>query len=263
MLETMLITFREGLEAFLIVAITIAYLVKTGRRHLLAPVYAGVVAALLASIAGSVYLSELAASEVTEGLLALVAGALVASMTWYVMKAARHFRSDIHERIEQSAARDGKAAMAGIFSFTVLMIAREGMETALMLGSIAGSAGAAEMLAGAAAGLVLALTIGLLWVRHSSKINLRLFLQTTGVFLILFSTHLFVYGIHELSEASALPLGTELNYSIHLVTEPFGHDALPAALITYGLIALPCAWLIWVYARERLLTPGKASAAAE
>ena len=45
MLEAFVITLREGLEAFLIVALSLAYLRKTGRRELVKAVYAGIVAA--------------------------------------------------------------------------------------------------------------------------------------------------------------------------------------------------------------------------
>jgi len=251
MLETMLITFREGLEAFLIVAITMAYLANTGRSKLLQPVYAGIVVALALSIAGSVYFGELAEDEHTEGFLALTAGVLVASLTFYVMKTAHHFKRGIHEKIDVAVQKSGPAAIAGIFAFTVLMISREGMETALMLGNIAGSTEASELLAGAGLGLSLVAIIGMLWVTQSDKINIGLFLQTTGVFLILLCAHLLIYGIHELSEVGFLPFGYDLNYKIHVMTEPFGHDALFTQIITYSLIAVPCAWLIVSYARDR------------
>ena len=138
MLETLLITFREGLEAFLIVAITLAYLTKTGRAHLKTPVYAGIVVALLVSATTGFHIAELADTPLMEGILALVAGVLVASLTFYVMKTAGKIKESINNKIEQQAQKAGIWAVVGIFLFTVVMIAREGMETALLLGAISG-----------------------------------------------------------------------------------------------------------------------------
>lgn len=250
MLETLLITFREGLEAFLIVAITLAYIIKTKRYYFVPAVKAGVVVALLLSATAGYHISTLAQNPVMEGTLALIAGGLVASMTLYVMKNARHFRGDIHQRIDREAEKNSAIAMIGIFAFTVLMISREGMETALMLGSIAGQMHATEMFAGAAAGLGLTGLIGYLWVKQSDKINLRLFLQVTGIFLVIFSLHLFVYGIHELSEMDLLPFVD--NYPIHIATEPFAHGHIVAQIITYSLVAVPCIWLAFSFVRDRV-----------
>lgn len=261
MLETMLITFREGLEAFLIVAITLSYLIKTGRFNLVRPVWAGVLVALLVSATTGWHVAELAGEPVWEGTLALIAGVLVASLTVYVMRTAKTIRQDIHSRIEKHAAQEGALAEIGIFAFTVLMIAREGMETALMLGSISGRTDAGAMMAGAALGIMLVAVIGWLWLRHSHRINLRLFMQVTGIFLVLFSIHLFMYGIHELSEMAALPfLSDEMAMTVHYWTEPFESSEPLGQLIIYSLLAVPCAWILIAYLHERL---GHAQAAAE
>ena len=49
MFTALMITLREGIEAFLIVAITLAWLKKSGRDSLFGAVYAGVGVALAAS----------------------------------------------------------------------------------------------------------------------------------------------------------------------------------------------------------------------
>lgn len=81
MLETAIITFREGLEMFLIVAITLAYLAKTNRPHLKKPVYWGIAVALFVSVTTGWHIAELAEDPMTEGVLAITAGVLVATMT--------------------------------------------------------------------------------------------------------------------------------------------------------------------------------------
>lgn len=251
MLETLLITFREGLEAFLIVAIMLAYLTKTGRFNLITPVYAGSIVALLISATTGYHIKEMASNPVTEGTLALIAGGLVATLTVYVMKTAKTIRQEIHSRLEKQAEQDGAMAEIGIFLFTVLMISREGMETALMLGSLSKHIGGEATLVGIGGGLALVGLIGYFWIKQSHRINLKLFLQVTGIFLVLFSVHLFLYGMHELSEMGALPLPDSMNMAFHTFTERFEPDHPIGQAITYSLLVIPCGWLLVSYLRDR------------
>ena len=253
MFETFIITFREGLEAFLIVAIMAAYLVKTNRRQLMKPLYIGIAAAFLISATTGLHVAEMAENPIWEGSLAMIAGALVASFTAFIMMNAGSIRGDIHKPIDDHAAKAGFFAAFGVFIFTVLMIAREGMETALMLGTISAQANAGEMWVGAIVGLVSVALIGYMWVTQSNKINIKLCLQVTGIFLILFAIDLFIYGIHELSEMYALPLvGYKVNDWLHHNTEIFGHGSLYSQVVTYALLIVPTAWLLISYLDEKM-----------
>lgn len=249
MLETALITFREGLEAFLIVAITLAYLHKTGRNHLAKGVYAGVAAALLLSATTGFHIAEAADTPLMEGSLAIIAGVLVASLTYYVMKNAKTIKQDISNTIDSHAEKAGFGAVVGIFLFTVLMIAREGMETALMLGAISSQVEASEMIIGAAGGIVLTAAIGVLWVKKSHLINLRLFMQVTGMFLMLFCVHLFLYGVYELTEVE----GT-IFYApeFHAFIKPVASTKEPIGqAIIYSLLIVPVTWISVVALKDK------------
>lgn len=250
MLETLLITFREGLEAFLIVAITLAYLTKTGRNDLKRPVYAGIIVALIVSATTGWHVAALADTPLMEGILAIVAGILVASLTYYMMTSAHKIKAHIGEAVEKHAAKAGMGAIIGMFVFTVVMIAREGMETALMLGAISHKTGGSQMMAGAIIGLGLTAIIGYLWASQSHKINLKLFMQVTGVFLFLFAVHLFLYGIYELTEVE----GTIFyNDAVHQAMKPWVSSKTWFGQLTiYGLLIVPCAWLIVSYAKEKI-----------
>ncbi len=244
MLETLVITFREGLETFLIVAITLAYLRKTGRAALAPAVYAGIVTAILISATTGWHIKDLVKEPMMEGLMAMAAGLLVASMTFMMLRTAKHMGKQITDKLESHANKGGIAAMASVFIFTVLMIAREGMELSMMLGAMTSYLSLPSLLIGGLSGFGIVALIGFLWISQSNRINLKLFMQVTGVFLVLFATHLFVFGIHEISEINALPLfSKETNYTIHIATEAFGHDSLYAHLVTYSLLIVPCAWL--------------------
>lgn len=251
MLETLLITFREGLEAFLIVAITLAYLTKTGRNELKKPVYYGIIAALIISATTGWHIAALADTPLMEGILALVAGLLVASLTYYMMTTAHKIKDHIGQTVEKHAAKVGWGALIGMFIFTVVMIAREGMETALMLGAISHKTDGSQMMIGAIAGLGLTAIIGYLWATQSHKINLKLFMQVTGVFLFLFAVHLFLYGVYELTEVEDTIF---YNDAVHQAMKPWVSSKTWFGQLTiYGLLIVPCAWLFVSYAKEKLL----------
>lgn len=251
MLETAVVIFREGLEAFLIVAIMLAYVTNTGRSDLRKPIFAGIAVAFLISATTGWHVAGLAQEPVWEGSLALIAGAMVASFTVYIMKTAKNIKGDIHNRIDRSAQNDGALADIGVFAFTIVMIAREGMETALMLGTLSAQESALSMWMGALAGAALVTFIAFLWVSQSSKINIKLFLQVTGVFLILFALDMFIYGLHELSEMGNIPLiGEDLNTTFHIWTE-FIEIPVVSNIITFGLLAIPSFWLLGAYIREK------------
>jgi len=235
----MIITFREGIEAFLIVAISFAYLHKTGRHELAKAVYAGIAVAIVASGYVGYYLQDFAGDPLAEGILGITAGVLVASLVVYMMKAGKKMRSQIHAKLETASSRAGIGAFIGVFLFTVLMITREGMETALLLSTIIMDNEAMTVLYGALAGVGLAAVLGYLWVRFSHMINLGLFMQVTSVFLLLFAVQLFLLGFHELTEAFVLPID---NAYWHMVTEPVEEGPL-ASIITYSIIFVPLAWL--------------------
>ncbi len=262
MLETLVITFREGLEAFLIVAIMLAYLTNTGRTSLIKPVYAGIAFALLISATTGWHVAELANDPVWEGILAMIAGAMVASFTIYVMKTAKNIRGNIGERLETSAQKDGMSAMIGVFIFTVLMISREGMETALMLGSLSAQANAQAMILGAVIGVISVAGVAVLWKYQSHRINLRLFLQVSGVFLVLFAIHLFVYGVYEVTEMEGgLPmLGADATDAVHQFVKP-AKKFLKSDVMTAAMLLVPLAWLGIAALKSRMA--GRSISAAE
>lgn len=246
--QMLLVTLREGIEAFLIVAIAAAYLRKTGRATLLPAVWWGAGVALACSVLLGVFLAELAVIPLYEGILALVAALLVLSMVIYMLGAARHMRTEIGRRLESSAARPGAAAWLGVFLFVVLMMTREGMEVAFITASLARQVDTAALVPGAAAGLLLAAALALAWARWGHRVNLSLFFQVTGIFLAMFAVQLMLYAFHEFTEANALP-GIDNAYW-HLVTEDWAEGAY-AQVFSLLLVLTPLAWLGWRWRRLR------------
>jgi high-affinity iron transporter len=238
MLQAFVITLREGLEAFLIVAISLTYLRKSGRGHLAKAVHWGIAAAVLASAAGGYALYNATNQEWLDGPLALVAAVSVTSLTVHMWRAGRRMKGDIEEHLHAKAMRTGLGAIAGVFLFTLLMIGREGMETALLLLQLRQTL---NLAAGAAAGIAAAAFVAWLWSRYGRRVNLGLFFQVTAIFLFVFVVQLFIKSIHEMSEQNYLGPYSPI---IHAATESWGPDSLFGHLLTYSLVILPLGWLL-------------------
>lgn len=236
MLQAFVITLREGLEAFLIVAISLSYLRKTGRGELTRAVHWGIGAAIALSVFGGYLLFHAANQEWLEGPLALVAAISVAWMTLHMWRAGRRMKGDIEGRL-QTSVRTGAAAFTGVFVFTLLMVSREGMETALLLMQLRETA---NLALSAAAGVLGAAGVAWLWSRLGHRVPLGLFFQVTAIFLFVFVIQLFVFGVHEMSEQSLLPFSP----IIHQSTEAWGPDSSFGHLLTYLLVLLPLGWLV-------------------
>lgn len=239
MLQAFVITLREGLEAFLIVAISLAYLKKTGRRKLVPAVHWAIGASILLSIGAGLLLAKARNQSLWEGILGIVAAFLVASLTVHMWRAGRHIKKDIEGKLAASSARAGAGASWGVFAFTLLMITREGMETAMLMNALLFQVRAMNIVAGAFGGTILAAFIAFLWSRYGHRVNLSRFFQVTAIFLLVFVVQLLIYGFHELAEARVLPNSEVL----HNATEPYGPDGIYGHYLTYMLVALPVAWL--------------------
>ena len=242
MLQAFVITLREGLEAFLIVAISLSYLRKSQRSELIPAVHWGIATSVVLSVGAGWLFFQARNQALWEGLLALAAAVSVASLTVHMWRHARRIKSDIEGHLQSSTLKGGAAAFAGVFLFTLLMITREGMETALLMGTLVFQMQAPfDMVIGAIGGMVVAAFVASLWSRFGHRVNLGLFFQVTAVFLMIFVVQLLIYGFHELTEANIFPYSEPL----HIATEPYGPDGLYGKYLTYLLVLMPMGWLVF------------------
>jgi len=104
-----MITFREGLEAFLIVGIILAYLARTQQEGLKKYVYYGTGAAIVVSLVAAVAFNLLAIQfagrneELFEGVVMLLTAAVLTSMIIWMLKESAHIQGDIQRKVSQSA----------------------------------------------------------------------------------------------------------------------------------------------------------------
>ena len=247
MFQAFVITLREGLEAFLIVAISLAYLRKSGRKELVPAVHWGIGLAAVLSIGAAVLFQRARNQALWESLLYFAAAISVATLTVHMWRTAKRIKRDIEGHLHTSTLKTGTAAFLGVFGFTLLMISREGMETALLMGTLLFQVQSMSVILGAVGGTIAAAATAWLWSRYGHRVNLGLFFQVTAVFLLVFVLQLVIGGFHELTEANIFPYSEPL----HIATEPYGPDGLYGQWLTYLLVMLPMAWLVFSSLRGR------------
>jgi high-affinity iron transporter len=203
MLEAFIVTLREGVEAALIVGITLAYLSKINRPELRKSVYAALVSAFVGSLGVAALLSRTQWNEdIFEGWVMLAAAFFVVTMIIFMMKTGRKMKGEIEGKVGLLAGRN---ASFGLFAFVFLMVLREGVETVLILSAV--SLNSTELLSfiGTFLGVIAAVVFGVMFVKGSVRINLQKFFRVTTVILFFVAVQLVISGLHELSENGVLP----------------------------------------------------------
>ncbi|WP_159499933.1 iron uptake transporter permease EfeU [Microbacterium sp. 18062] len=227
MLPALLIGLREGLEAAIVVGILVAYLTRSGRRDVLPRLWIGVVLAVALSLAiGAVltfgaYGLTFEAQEIIGGAMSLLAVALVTWMVFWMQRAGRGLKHALETDVDRAlAAGSGAPRLGGpargtatrgarwgwgIVVIGFVSVAREGLETTLLLWSMVQSFGdAPAALLGALLGLLLAVVLGWLIARGMVRVDLRVFFTWTGALLIVVAAGVLAYAVHDLQEAGVL-----------------------------------------------------------
>lgn len=248
MLQSFIIVLREGFESFLIVAIIFAYLRKTRQPRLLPALYSAIAVSVIASVALGYTLRQVEVNQsLWEGILGVVAIIFVVSLVIHMWRTAPRLKQNMQRRLDEvSSHRSHWAALLGVFLFTVLMITREGIETALMLSQVRG-----QFLTGGLLGLGAAVIMALMWARFGHLINMKRFFQVTGIFLLLFTVQIAIYSFHEFAEAGLFPNSDAL----HEATEIYSPDGLYGKWFSLLTVVACAVWLTggWLVDRVRRL----------
>ena len=207
MLEALLVTLREGVEAALVVGIIVVFLRREKLERHLGAVWSGIAMAVAGSLLGALALYRWAVNqEAFEGVLYLASAVVVASMVVWMWRHAGAVAGEMKGALRRIVQRERRGAVwIGLFVFTFFMVVREGIETVLFLSALSLSTGGLLALAGAALGLAAAVVFGVLFVRGSLRVDLRRFFAVTGIALIILVVQLLLNGYHELSEAGWVP----------------------------------------------------------
>lgn len=271
MLNSFIIVLREGFESFLLVAVILAYLRKSGQQWLNTSVYVAIAVALAASgglayllnkgvddavvqsmfgeyIGG--YISQFFANEaLREAVLGAIAVVMVGTLVIHMWRSGPKIQQRMRERLSAVSSKSSRvAAVFGVFIFTFLMITREGMETALLLMQVKDP----NLINGALLGLVAAVAFAIGWAKFGHLLNVKRFFQVTSIFLLLFMVQVAIYSFHEFTEAGLLP-NSEM---LHAATEKWSPDGLYGKWFSPLMISFCALWLIgaWLIDRAKRTT---------
>ena len=271
-----LITFREGLEAALIVGILIGYLVKIGQGHRARMAWAGVGTAVALSALLAFGISAVGAElqgraeQIFEGVTMFLAVGVLTWMIFWMRFQARFLKVSLEKEV-QTAATSGQTL--ALFSVAFVAVFREGVETALFLSASAFAADGGGTLIGALLGLAIAVALGWLIYASTVRLNVRLFFNVTSVLLLFFAAGLLAYGVHEFQEASLLPMTVEHVWNInHILDEKSALGEIMKALFGYNgnpslleVISYAAYWVValvgvrwWVGRRAARMTAASA-----
>ncbi|HFD39722.1 MAG TPA: hypothetical protein ENJ31_07755 [Anaerolineae bacterium] len=276
MIAASLLTFREGLEAALLLSIVFGVLHRLGRSEQGWVVWLGAgLAGLVSLIVGlSLYALGVAfegqAERVFEGTTMLLAAGV---LTWMIFWMARQGRA-IQDRLEQDVHRASHSGgQWALFSLAFIAVLREGIELALFLTAAAFSSTAGAVLVGGLIGLGATVAVGWLLFTTTRRLNVRTFFRLTSVLLIFFAAGLVAHGVHEFNEAGLIPpiiehvwdLNPVLNEDSVLgqaLTALFGYNGNPsltevAAYIGYWLVVTLALW--WGNRQQRARVPAPVS----
>ena len=271
MLVAYLIMLREGIEAALIVGIVAGYLKQTGRSRFMPAVWAGVGLAMAICLVMGIAMNAAEAEfpqkqqELFEGIVALVAVGVLTSMVFWMKKAARSIKAEIHGSVEAALARRSGGAMALVL-MAFLAVGREGLESVFfLLATFQQDIGWGPPV-GALLGVLSAVGFGAAVTYGGYRLDLRRFFAWTSGLIVFVAAGLLagaLRGFHEaglwngLQErpfdlSSVLPADSTVGT---LLSGIFGYQDAPTLgeVIVYVAFLAPALWLL--FAPNRAAVP--------
>jgi high-affinity iron transporter len=199
-LQAFALTFADGLEAFLVIAATVAFLRRTRQPALISAVTWGIAVSIVTSGIGAWLFSRADNQPLWEGRFALAAAFAIAGLTVYMWRTRSRLTDTA--TLERGATTSRAAALV-FFLATALVVSREGMHTVLLIGTFVVQIRVPALTAGVIAGLVLAALIAWWWARHAHRLRLSLFVPVTALVLAVVLSQLISDALQNLANASA------------------------------------------------------------
>lgn len=208
--QAFIILLREGLEALLVVAAIIAYLIKSGHKSMVKYIYMGLVAGIAASLVvaalfGLLFNGSGPQQEITEGVVALFAMLmLLYTSNWMISRSSVQAWNEYIRNQTTAAVSKGSLISLALLSF--LAVFREGAETVIFYQAIfAVSSGADSMIWGGFVAAAAVLVVIFLLIRFASvRIPIRPFFAGTSALMCILVVIFAGGGVHALIEGDAL-----------------------------------------------------------
>ncbi|MBO8171436.1 MAG: FTR1 family protein [Bacillaceae bacterium] len=220
-IQALLITFREALEALLIVGIITSYLKRIGHQRLTKYVWGGAGLAVLSSFFVALLFQvvltgfEVMGSEMYLKIsIMLISSILLTQMVFWMARQSRDIKGKLEGKMDQFITTGN---ILGMVAHAYLVVLREGIETVFFFAAISGGdIGAAIQNWGALTGLVLAAVVSYFFFKGTMRIPLKTFFKVTGVFIVFIAAGLLVQGISVMQDidliGSAMPQVYDLTW---------------------------------------------------
>ncbi len=250
-MEAFLITFRESLEAALIIGILFSLLKALKKTEFNKYITLGVLAGILGSlIFAYIFMNFLGGFEgksekIYEGILMFLAAGLITHMVFWMKSHARFIKKNMTVKIKKSLQHK---SILPIFLLAFFSVIREGVETVVFFQAIdVQSNGGISVIAGIM-GILVAIGLALFLNQFSRKISFEKFFKYTGILLIFIAGGLLAHGIVEFQGAGIFPTYLKPVYDLSgILSEKngigsfmkalFGYDANPSFLAILGYIS--------------------------
>jgi high-affinity iron transporter len=234
----LLLAFREGLEAALILGIVLRYLARIGQPELRRDVWLGALTAVGASLIFAVGIQILGwtlsgrAEEIFEGATMVLAVFVLTWMIFWMSSQARRIKSSLEQDIKSAVERGQRW---GLWAVAFLAVFREGLELALFLSAAVFASGGDGTIPGLILGLLAAALIGVLVYSSTRRLSLRWFFRVTSVLLLVFAAGLLAHAVSEFQEAGLLPTVQEHVWDVnHILHENSPVGQILGALVGYN-----------------------------
>lgn len=235
MLPAFLVTFREVIEASLIVATILGILVKLNQKKGIktvwfatgAAVFLSVFFLILASVLGvkvqEIYLGK--TEEFIEGIFMVVSAVFITWAVFFLHKYFAYYKTRLLQKIKTSVeGREQK----GLFMLVFSAVFREGFEIVLFLSTVYFSSNPQSIFTGFAGGAVGALLVSFGLFTATLRLPVLLAFRVTSILLILFAAGLLARGVHAFAEAGLMPEIGRITFAFIPAKTTFTGDLLKA-----------------------------------
>lgn len=275
MLPAFLITFREVIEATLIVATILGVLYKLGYTKSIRTVWYATGLATLTSVillfGGSLFglrMQEVYSGvieETVEGVLMIVSAIFI---TWAVFFLHNYFGKHKVKLLQKVKDTVQNQEQKGIFILVFTAVFREGFEIVLFLSTIYFSSDPLHVFSGFGLGMIGGLLISFAFFTATLRMPVYYAFRATSFLLILFAAGLLARGVHEFAEVGLLPETGKVFISFLPAKGSIAYDMIKAIfgitqhmdtaqIAIYSLYTSVMIW--WVYGRKgEIISPQRA-----
>lgn len=240
LLNAFLISFREGIEAALIVMTVLVVLKKRGDLHMRNVAFWAIGTAIAACSYLAYRLGSIALVNNPELEVALygIAAITVVTMVIWMMRSGKFMSKEIEQKIDTHRKKTVVWAAIGLFVFVFFMVAREGFELSLFLLAFGAGINGYAYVVAMILGLAAAVGVGYALSRGILRVNIGKFLQATAFVLLVLVVQLVLDFFHEGIESGIVPEPSSqsiVNSIDYLHDTPiFSYIAIGAFLLIIG-----------------------------